>query len=307
VKQETTAQDAAPTTEPERYDFGRPAALSREHTRALASSFDAFARQWAMQLTTQIRQRAHIFLDRVTLETYDEYVSTVAPTTTLIVCGDGDDTGERGIVEFPLSTALGWLVRMVGGDVQHELEPRALTVVEQALLTALVNDTLTHLAGSLGPLMPKTFEVGTIHMNAAFAQIASPRDMVVVARFSMKLGDKDEVTASFVIPANGLLERLRRSTDDQGNSTDPDALRRGIEDVPVELTLRLSPLPVLPEAVLNLGEGDFIRLAHSRTKPMEVAIDGHVVAHASAGANGSRLACVITSTDTTPATSEDEK
>lgn len=304
---DTNPPSDAPTREPERYDFGRPAALSREHSRALAASFDAFARQWAMQLTTQIRQRAHIFLDRVSLETYDEYVSSVSPTTTLIVCGDGDDAGERGIVEFPIATALGWIVRMVGGDVHGELEPRAFTQLEQALLTALVNDTLVHLSGSLGPLMPKTFEVGTIHMNAAFAQIASPRDMVVVARFSMKLADKDEVSASFVVPAASLLERLRRSTDDTGSSADPEALRREIEEAPVEVTLRLSPLPVLPEAVLNLGEGDFIRLAHSADKPMELAVDGHIVAHGAVGAQGSRLASFVTSIDTNPTHSEDEK
>lgn len=308
MKTENTAQSVAPDpAQPERYDFGRPAALSRESTRALAGAFDAFARQWAMQLTAKIRLRAHIALDGVTLETYDEYVATVPPTTTLVVCGDGDDSDERGIIEFPLPTALSWIVKMVGGgDTTAGADGRTLTPVEQALLRVLMDETLAHLRGSLGPLMPQGFGVSALQYNAAFAQIASPRDLVIVARFSMKFADRVEA-ASIALPAAGLLERLSRTTADPFEVPDPDTLRREIEEVPVEVTLRMSPQNVLPEAVLNLAVGDVITLAHSSDKPLDLAIGDHVVAAAAVGANGTRLACSVTSSDMSPSHSEDSK
>jgi len=277
----------------ERYDFGRPAALSREHTRALAGAFDVFARQWAIQLTSKTRLRAHIAVERVTLETYDEYVATVPATTTLVVCAaDGSD--DKAIVEFPLHTALSWIVKMLGGDGSTPVEGRALTGVEQALLRAVMDETLGHLRGALGPLLPHEFTVSTVQYNATFAQIASAQDLVVVARFSMRFADRTEV-ASVALPAVALLERLSRTASAPDAAADPGLVRRHVEETPVELTLRLAPRSMRPSEVLTLAVGDVIPLPHGQDRPLDLAVGDQVVAAAAVGANGARLACVVTS------------
>ncbi|MCR2815606.1 flagellar motor switch protein FliM [Microbacterium jiangjiandongii] len=278
---------------PERYDFGRPAALSREHTRALAGAFDVFARQWAIQLTSKTRLRAHIAVERVTLETYDEYVTTVPPTTTLVVCAaEGSD--DRGIVEFPLHTALSWIVKMLGGDASGRVEGRALTAVEQALLRALMDDTLGHLRGALGALLPHEFTVSTVQYNATFAQIASAQDLIVVARFSMRFADRTE-TASVALPAAALLERLSHTASSPDAAADPALVRRHVEETPVELTLRLAPRGMTPSEVLTLAVGDVIPLPHGQDRPLDLAVGDQVVAAAAVGSHGARLACVVTS------------
>lgn len=291
---EASSTDAAPSA-PERYDFGRPAALSREHTRALAGAFDAFARLWAMQLTSKARLRAHITVERVTLETYDEYVSTVPATTTLILCTDDDAEG-RAIIEFPVPTALLWIVKMLGGDAARMLETRALTPIEFALLRSLMDETLAHLRGSLGGLLSEGLAVSAVQYNAAFAQIVSAQELVVVARFSMRLADRTE-SASIALPAAALLERLTDTTSAPHAAPDPDVVRHHVEETPVDLTLRLAARAVRPDEVLDLAVGDILTLPHSEDRPLDLAVGDHIVAAAAVGANGARLACVVTSSD----------
>lgn len=280
---------------PARYDFGRPAALSREHTRALAGAFDAFARLWAMQLTSKARLRALITVDRVSLEPYDEYVSTVPATTTLVLCAE-EDSDDRAMIEFPVSTALLWIVKMLGGDAATPPETRSLTPIELALLRSLMDETLVHLRGSLGGLLPEGLAVSAVQYNAAFAQMVAAQDLVVVARFSMRLSDRTEA-ASIALPATVLLERLTDTTSAPHAASDPSLVRRHVEETPVELTLRLASRPMRPGEVLSLSVGDVLRLPHGEDRPLELAVGDQVVANAAVGANGARLACVITASD----------
>lgn len=296
MQTEQSAQPASPPAGvPERHDFGRPAALSREQTRALAGAFDAFARLWAMQLTSKARLRAHIAVERVALKTYDEYVATVPSSTTLVLCGsEGSD--ERAIVEFPLPTALSWIVKLLGGDVTTPPDGRALTAIEQSLLRSLMDETLGHLRASLGGLIPNELSVTAVQYNAAFAQIAAAQDLVVVARFSLRLADRTEA-ASIAIPAAAMLERLSHTAASSHDAADPDVVRRHVEETPVDLVLRLAPRNMRPGEVLDLAVGDIIPLPHGEDRPLDLAVGQHVIASAAVGANGARLACVVTSSD----------
>jgi flagellar motor switch protein FliM len=66
-----------------------------------------------------------------------------------------------------------------------------------------------------------------------------------------------------------------------------------LDPVPVSLSVQFHPAIVGPSDILGLAEGDLIRLPHPQHRPLDVAVDGQVVAGAALGANGSRLACVI--------------
>ncbi len=65
----------------ELYDFRRPTTLAREHSRVLELSFDTFARQWGTQLTTKVRANTQVVFEHVSMKTYDEYASSLPPTT----------------------------------------------------------------------------------------------------------------------------------------------------------------------------------------------------------------------------------
>ncbi|GAA3666017.1 hypothetical protein GCM10022202_30230 [Microbacterium marinilacus] len=284
--------DAAPAVEP--YDFGRPATLAREHARVLELAFETFARQWATQLTDKIRVRAHVGLQQVSLRTYAEYADSLPPTTTIVVCSLPDVEG-KGIVQFPLSAALSWIVQMVGGRPVDIAEERALTPVEQALIRHLTAGALDHLGNALGGLFPRGLTVAGIQYSPQFAQLASAGDLVVVAQFSLLLGERP-VPASVMLPAHLVLERLNVDNPTAPAETAPRLIRRQVEETPVDLSLRLAPLTVHPADVLGLSVGDLIRVPHAHDRPLDLVAGDVPVATAAVGTSGARLACVVTAT-----------
>lgn len=282
----------------ELYDFGRPATLAREHARALELAFETFARQWATQLTDKIRIRAHVGLEHVGMLTYAEYADALPTTTVIVVCAV-PGAEQRAIVQFPLSTALSWVIQLVGGRPVDVVEERSLTPIEQALIRHVMTDVLENLSHALSGFFPRGLTVAGLQYSPQFAQLASAGDLVIAARFSLRLGDR-MAPASVMLPAGPVLERL--VTDRPADSADaaPERIRRQVEESPIELALRLAARNVRPADVLGLSVGDVLRLPHAHDRPLELVVGDVPVATAAVGTSGARLACVITSVPAHP-------
>jgi len=299
---QTSAPSAVPASDEraagvEVYDFGRPATLSREHARLLEGAFETFSRLWAAQLSAKIGVRAHVSVELVTMQTYDEYADALPATTTLVVCAL-PDVDERVIIQFPLAAAFAWLVQMVGGRPAAHTDERPFTPIEQALIRALLADAAENLTNALGGLLPSGLSVTGIQYSSQFAQVAAASDLVIVVRFSMRLGE-NTIPASVMLPASVVLEGLTTQNPAKPDAATPALLRRQVEVTPVELALRLAPRTVRPQEVLGLAVGDIVTLPHAADRPIDLVVDGHVVASAAVGTSGARLACVITATHPT--------
>jgi flagellar motor switch protein FliM len=288
---------AAPA-EVEVYDFGRPATLSREHARLLEVAFETFSRQWAAQLSASIAVRAHVAVEQVTMLTYDEYAASLPATTTMVVAAV-PESDERVIIQFPLSAGISWIIQMVGGRPGDHAEERPFTPIEQALMRALMADAIDGLTNALGGLLPSRLSIAGIQYNSQFAQVAAASDLVVVARFSMRSGDRT-IPASVMLPASIVLESLATRSSEEVDAAAPAMLRRHVEEAPVELALRLTPRTMLPHDVLDLCVGDVVSFPHAADRPLELVTGNHTVAHAAVGTSGARLACVITATASDP-------
>lgn len=290
------------TAEVEVYDFGRPTALSREHARVLALALETFARQWAAQLSARVRGRAHISLDAVSMQTYDEYADALPASTTMIVCEIGETSGSV-LIQFPLSAATSWIVQMVGGRPTDTAEDRVLTPLEQALIRPLADEALENLTHALAGAIPAGVTVTGIQFSSQFAQVAAAGELVVVGRFSLRQGGRT-VAASVVLPAKVVLGRL----EPQGPSVSAGVggiLHRQVERTPVDLALRLAPRTVRPGEVLDLVVGDILAIPHAVDRPLDLVVDDQPVGTAAVGASGARLACVVTATVPVPPSAEE--
>ena len=292
----------ATTADVELYDFGRPAALSREHARVLALAFETFARQWAAQLSARIRGRAQISLESVSMQTYDEYADSLPATTTMIVCALPDTTGSV-LLQFPLSAAASWIVQMVGGRPTDTAEDRVLTPLEQALVRPLADEALENLIHALSGAIPARTSVSGIQFSSQFAQVASAGELVVVGRFALRQGGRT-VATSVVLPAPVVLDRLEPHGS-APSAAAPGLMRRQVEEAPVDLVLRLAPRTVRPGEVLDLAVGDIITIPHAVDRALDLVIGDQPVGAAAAGTSGARLACVITATVPDPLFAEE--
>ena len=278
----------------EPYDFFRPATLNRDQSRMLELVFETFARQWGTQLTAKVRVVSHVTVLSSRLASYDEYVSSLPETSAMVLLAL-DGVAARGILQFPTSSALGWISRMLGGNGRGEQKERGFTQIEQALVRRLAEDAIEDLRYSMGTLLPMSVSVEAFHYNPQFAQAAGTGDLMVVTGFEIEVGDRT-TPATLTLPADALLPQLGVVETQQSVDEAVENLRGHLISAPIELSLRFDSTPVAPSVVLGLAEGDVVRLLHPQYRPLSLTVDGEVVAKAAVGSQGNRLACVILDT-----------
>jgi flagellar motor switch protein FliM len=278
------------------YDFSRPTTLAREHSRVLEMAFETFARQWGTQLTAKIRVKTQITCVDVLMHTYDDYSASLPPSTAMVLCVlEGMES--RAVIQFPITAALTWVSNMLGGHgSQEHLERSAFTPIEQGLVRHLMDNALEDLRYSFGSILSTPVELGSIQYNAQFAQAAAPSDLMIVALFTVKVGEST-AEASMAIPAEVLMPHLNAGGAAKSAQDPKMLIEAQLANVPVDVSLELAPAVVKPGVILGLSVGDVLPIPHSTTTPFNVVVDGHRLARASAGTNGSRLAAVIVTTE----------
>jgi flagellar motor switch protein FliM len=273
------------------YDFRRPTTLPRQHSRVLEVAFETFARQWGTQLTAKVRVKSTATLEQLIMQSYDEYAASLPSVTSMVLCRiDGSES--RLVMQFPATAALSWVTRMLGGASETAVPDRKFTQIEQALISRMVEDGLEDLSYSLGALLTTPVRMDVIQYNSQFAQAAAPAELMIVASFTVKVGES-LAAASLAIPADILLSGLG-DVNPTVHSRDAEALVRAqVTQVPVDIAIQLNPTPVTPAQILGLAVGDVIPLPHLENRPFDVAINGTRLATAAPARNGSRAAAVI--------------
>ena len=274
------------------YDFRRPTTLAREHSRVLELALETFARQWGTQLTAKVRVRSQVTFEYVLMHTYDEYAASLPSTTAMVLLAvEGQDS--KAVLQLPTTAALSWFSHMLGGNGSHAETERKFTQIEQSLLRRLMADAIDDLRYSFGPLLAADITVDSIHHNSQFAQAAATSELMIVASFTVQVGERAAQT-TLAIPADILLGQLGTANPVVALVDASELLLAQVSHVPVEVSLQFPEKRVRPADILALAVGDLISLGHAGHKPLDIAVDGHTLARAAVGATGARLACVIT-------------
>ncbi|WPF81743.1 flagellar motor switch protein FliM [Sanguibacter sp. 4.1] len=286
--------------QPEAYDFRRPMTLAREHGRAFEMAFETFARQWGTQLTSRLRVMVGVGLDGVEMVSYDEYVRRLPTHTTMVLCSI-ETTRSTAVLQVASETSMLWVDYVLGGPglIREEL-PRELTEIETTLITDMLSGALADLRYAFVAVVPLDVRVKGIQYNPQFVQAAPTSEAVIVATFTLTIAERP-TTATLMIPADVLLAPLRagegvvqRSKDELAEAADAsDRLHRTMSTVPVDVSVRMRPVTVHPRDVVNLTVGEVIHLNHPVSRPLDVVVDGIVLARGVAGNNGRQLACKI--------------
>lgn len=278
------------------YDFLRPTTLAREHSRVLELAFETFARQWGTQLTAKVRVLSQVTCEQVLMTTYDEFAASLPATTAMVLC-PLEGASAKAVIQFPSSAALGWVTHMLGGNPAGQTLPeRKFTPVEQALVRRLMDDALEDLRYSLGSLLVAPISVGGFQYNSQFAQAAAKSDLMIVAVFEIRVGEAS-APATLAIPAEVLLPQLGEANPTSTTANARELIDSQLAAVPVDVSLQFLPARVLPSVVLDLQVGDLVPLPHPEHRPLDVTVGGEPIGRAAVGANGSRLAGIIVTTE----------
>jgi flagellar motor switch protein FliM len=282
---------------PEVYDFARPSTLAREHARVLELAFETFARQWGTQLTAKVRAVSQVTCEQVQMTTYDEYAASLPALTGMVLLPITALT-PKGVLQVPLDAALTWVSHALGASKPLPTPDRTFTPIEQALVRKIVEDALDDLRYSFGGLLAQDVTVGGFQFNSQFAQAAQKGDLMIVASFSIRVGDRI-APGTLALPAEAVLPQLGEAAAHVSPADARALLDAQLESVPVGVSLRFAPAAVLPTQVLRLAVGDVLPLPHPQHRPLTIAVDGEPVGTAAVGANGSRLAGIVVTTTST--------
>lgn len=282
---------------PEVYDFARPSTLAREHARVLELAFETFARQWGTQLTAKVRAVSQVTCEQVEMTTYDEYAASLPALTGMVLLPITGLT-PKGVLQVPLDAALTWVSHALGASKPLPTPDRTFTPIEQALVRKIVEDALDDLRYSFGGLLAQDVTVGGFQFNSQFAQAAQKGDLMIVASFSIRVGDRI-APGTLALPAEAVLPQLGEAAAHVSPADARALLDAQLESVPVGVSLRFAPAAVLPTQVLQLAVGDVLPLPHPQHRPLTIAVDGEPVGTAAVGANGSRLAGIVVTTTST--------
>lgn len=288
--------------QPEAYDFRRPMTLAREHGRVFEMAFETFARQWGTQLTSRLRVMVGATLDSVEMISYDEYVRRLPGHTTMVLCSV-EQTRATAVLQIPSDTSLLWIDYVLGGPgLVREVEeaPRELTEIETTLITDMLASALADMRYAFAAVVPLDVRVRSIQYNPQFVQAVPASEAVIVATFTLLVGE-GTTSATFMLPADVLLAPMRagegadtRSADElESHATAGAAVLRTVQTVPVDVSVRMTPLTIHPRDVIHLAVGEVIHLNHPVSRPLEVVVGDRVMARGVAGNNGRQLACKV--------------
>lgn len=280
----------AGTLAPEPYDFRRPAAIPRERMRRLESAFDVFADRWSTTLGARLHGETAVDLVSVAVLDYREIVDRLADEDALVLCAVPGAT-ERGLVRMPAPALLGWLSRLLGGGSAAAPDRATLTAIEQALVRRILDGAFEDLRYAFTGFLPVDLAVVSFPPSPRLASAARPDDAMLVASFAIDV-EGSRTTFALALPATavtaGAEEHAAPAADDPAG-----LLRAQLATVPVDVALSLRPASVSPATVLGLAVGDLLPLPHPQHRPLDLAVDGQIVAHAALGTQSGNLACVV--------------
>lgn len=289
---------------PEVYDFRQPMTLTREHGRALEMALQTFARQWGTLLSSRLGALTTVNLDNVEMRTYDEYIQSLPQVTTTIVM-QVEPSRTPAVLQIPNEATMTLIDCLLGGPATTlEVPFRELTEIEWHLMRDMLDLAANELAYGFQPIMKIAFEVRSAKYNPHFIQLIAATEPVLVARFDMSVGPV-QAPISLMVVAEPILAELR-AADDMGGRSDEeqrehaaalDLLASRMAEVPLPVSVRFRGRSMGAREISRLEVGSVIRLGHGSDRPLDVVVGDVTLAHAAIGVNGTRVACLVVSTE----------
>lgn len=168
------------------YDFRRPDRVSKDQMRTLQNLHESYARQFSTSLTNYLRTFVEIELVSVDQLTYSEFVMSISNPSCIYVFKMEPLEGSA-IMEVSPSLVFFIIDRLFGGQGRPSEQNRELTLIEQNVITRIVERGLGDLKEvweHIGVFSPK---IEAYETNPQFVQIAPPGETVILISLEVRM------------------------------------------------------------------------------------------------------------------------
>ncbi len=262
------------------YNFRRPDKFSKEHLRALQDIHRDFARQLAMSLTPYLRLDVEMDIISVDQLTYDEFVCSMPPH---IQNGTFRLNPLNGEISLGLSPEVlnAFLDRMLGGDGSSTDMDRELTSIEEALTKKIIERIVETLEEAWNSVIHVKAEFVSLDNGYHVVPIATSGEIVALISFEIRVGQKNFGLINICFPypvLESVLPKLTpqyiyQHTSVMSNEIGRTEILNKINTAMVDLSVQLGTTNIMIDEVLDLKEGDIIRLDQKVSDDLVVLIN----------------------------------
>jgi flagellar motor switch protein FliM len=294
---EPAVQDGGRRVRP--YDFQRQEALDRGRLRRLEPVLEVMAHRMAGALTSTLRLASKVEVGELDQQRWEHYAASL-PEPTFLCSATVVPYGGRIVLHLPLPLALTAVELRMGGTGRPAPEPRALTEIEQRLVSDVAQRMLAELPPAFAPVLNVSIGALSSVASSMFLQAVKPTEMCLIVALRVVLGDLDGAAASLCVPISVLLpilDALERLDQTEGGESHADAsqvrLRERLLEVPLEVVVCFPDIFLPPEELLGLRPGDVVPLHREVDKALQLRAEGEPYRSVRLTARGKRLAAVV--------------
>jgi flagellar motor switch protein FliM len=281
------------------YDFARPDKFSRDHIRTLHSIHNKYATGFSITLAALLHVAVQADLLCVDQVTYREYCTSV-PENTLFCDVSLEPLTGTAIFEFNPPIAGACVDGLTGGSGIAFSHDSDLTEIDRASTVKVIETLLKKYEEAWAPYIGLKAAVREADLLGSFNQTFLPSEPVLVCAYEVRIGQTVGMM-SVCIPAaavEAILPNLSAGRTVSASSRQTpavaDALQESLQDVEMQCTAILGRTTLSMGEIVNLREGDIIRLETGPESEIEFWVGDTKTGLAIPGRSGRRLGLRVT-------------
>jgi flagellar motor switch protein FliM len=278
-------------------DFRRPSKFNREQVRRIEVAHENFCQSASSRMSAELRTELQLGVLNTDQLPYSVVMAEEVPRHALVTLLKMEPLGTEVALIMDIPLALALVARLLGGSGGPSGQPTSLTDVELTVAQRAVASVVDTLSSTWHDLAGVTLEMDGHAISPMSVQIVSPSEPTLLLNLSAMIDGLMSIV-TLVIPHTSvekIMSKLEQGhygpalIDDESASKMHDA----VGDVNLELRAEVGAIDLPLSQVLELREGDVVRLKRPASKGV-VLYAGEVPAHvADPGRNGNFRAVQI--------------
>lgn len=282
------------------YDFRRPDKFSKETLRTIQMMHETFARLTTTNLSAALRILANVHVVSTDQLTYEEFIRSTPPTTTLAIVSMDPLKGQI-ILELDPAVTFTIIDRLFGGSGEGFKLNRELTDIERQVIEGVIVKILGNLREAWAQVIDLRPRLSQIESNPQFALIVPPNETAVLVTLETKIGEVEGMI-SLCIPYMTIQPIVSKfstqywySSVRHGTTTENlNVLKEKLSTIDVPVISEVGSIPITVREVMGLKVGDIIKLSNSKvTDPIVIKVGNKKKFLGRPGLVGKKLALQI--------------
>jgi flagellar motor switch protein FliM len=280
------------------YDFKRPNRVSKEQLRAFRSIHDKMARNLASQISSVMRSIVEIQLHSVDQMTYGEFLMSLPSPTSFNVFSLKPLDG-KAVVEINPSIVFPMIERLLGGPGESYDGNRDFSDIELNLLDTILKVITTNIKEAWAPVIDIYPVVEAKESSPNVVQIVAQNEIIVMVVMELIIGHTSGminfcypvITLESVLPK--LASRDLMLTETSSRKSRNKELKALLGGAKVDIEAIIGHANLTMKNILELEEGDIIRLDRSADDTAILRVDGKDKFKAKIGVNRFRKSAKV--------------